>query len=110
MELDPLRQLVGVIPVDRACRQVGGSVGIHILPRMKSLDVFTQAELDQALARDDVIPVCAADGRFEVGDSAFVRAADSATVVASGSAVVDAGGLATIVARGRSQVLAAGGV
>ena len=47
---------------------------------MESPDVFTQEELDAALASGDVVPVCAGDGEFAVSGSAHVRAADAARV------------------------------
>jgi hypothetical protein len=65
---------------------------------MKSIDVFSQEELDAALARPDVIAVCSGDARFAVGGTSFVRAADWASVEATGGAVVEAGGFATVVA------------
>jgi hypothetical protein len=73
---------------------------------MESLDVFTQDELDAALGRPDVIPVCAGDARFEVGGDRFVRAADAAHVTLRDAAAVEAGGQATIVAGGRADVTA----
>ena len=65
---------------------------------MESRDVFTQPELDQALAEPGTIPVCAGDGEFHVGGEHFVRAADSAHVVVRERAEVEAGGAATVVA------------
>ena len=59
---------------------------------MESLDVFTQQELEEALARPDVIPICSGDGSFEVGGDHFVRAADAARVTLGDSAAVEAGG------------------
>jgi hypothetical protein len=73
---------------------------------MESRDVFTQPELDQALAEPGAIPVCAGDGEFHVGGEHFVRAADSARVVARERAEVEAGGAATVVAVERAWVTA----
>jgi hypothetical protein len=73
---------------------------------MESLDVFTQKELDDALARPDVIPVCSGDGSFEVGGEHFVRAADWARVTLRDSASAEAGGWAAVVASGSTAVVA----
>lgn len=73
---------------------------------MESRDVFTQPELDRALAEPGAIPVCAGDGEFHVGGEHFVRAADSAHVVARERAEVEAGGAATVVATERAWVTA----
>jgi len=73
---------------------------------MESLDVFTQDELDDALARRDVIPVCAGDGAFVVSGDRFVRAADSAHVTIRDTVAVEAGGSTTIVATDRTNVRA----
>ena len=73
---------------------------------MESLDVFTQDELDDALARPDVIPVCAGDGAFVVTGDHFVRAADSAQVTVRDRVAVEAGGSTTVVATDRTNVRA----
>ena len=73
---------------------------------MESLDVFTQDELDDALARPDVIPVCAGDGAFVVAGDRFVRAADSAHLTIRDTVAVEAGGWTTIVATDRTHVRA----
>jgi hypothetical protein len=73
---------------------------------MKSLDVFTQDQLDEALADSDVIPICSGDGRFVVGGGGFVRAADAAHVTLCNSAAAEAGGRTTIVAHGTADVTA----
>jgi hypothetical protein len=73
---------------------------------MESLDVFTQDELDDALARPDVIPVCAGDGAFVVTGDQFVRAADSAHVTIRDTVAAEAGGWTTIVATDRTHVRA----
>jgi hypothetical protein len=73
---------------------------------MESRDVFTQPELDQALAEPGAIPVCAGDGEFHVGEEHFVRAADTAHVVARERAEVEAGGAATVLATERAWVTA----
>jgi hypothetical protein len=73
---------------------------------MESRDVFSQSELDEALRRPGVIPVCAGDGEFEVGGDRFVRAADSARLAIRDTASVDAGGSASIFAAGRARVAA----
>jgi hypothetical protein len=73
---------------------------------MESLDVFTQQELQEALARPDVIPICSGDGSFEVGGEDFVRAADSTQVTLRDAAAVEAGGRSTIVASGTTDVVA----
>ena len=73
---------------------------------MESLDVFTQKELDEALGRADVIPICSGDGSFEVGGEQFVRAADWARVTLRDSAAAEAGGWATIAASGTTRVVA----
>jgi hypothetical protein len=77
---------------------------------MDSLEVFTQNELEDALRRESAIPVCAGDGRFEVGGDRFVRAADAAHVVVRDSAAVEAGGQVTVVADGAAHVTARDGV
>ncbi|HZO60737.1 MAG TPA: hypothetical protein VFB51_13690 [Solirubrobacterales bacterium] len=71
---------------------------------MESRDVFSQQELDEALSRPDLIPVCAGDGQFELGGDHFVRAADSARMVVGDDASVEAGGSTSIVASGRAHV------
>jgi hypothetical protein len=71
---------------------------------MRSLDVFTQEELEKALEDPGIIPVCSGDGEFAVGGEAVVRAADSARVTANGSAAVEAGGFATVAAHDRCDV------
>ena len=58
---------------------------------MESLDVFTQAQLEEALGRPGVIPVCSGDGAFEVIGDEFVRAADSARVAVQDSVAIEAG-------------------
>ena len=73
---------------------------------MESLDVFTQDELDDALARPDVIPVCAGDGTFVVAGDQFVRAADLAHVTISDTVAAEAGGGTTIIATDRTHVRA----
>ena len=73
---------------------------------MESRDVFTQPQLDQALAEPGTIPVCAGDGEFDVGGEHFVRAADSARVLARDRTEVEAGGAATVLAAGRAWVTA----
>ncbi|MGH2979647.1 MAG: hypothetical protein ACRDLQ_08415, partial [Solirubrobacterales bacterium] len=73
---------------------------------MKSLDVFTQDQLEEALGRSDVIPICSGEGRFELGGRHFARAADAAHVTLHDSAAVEAGGRTTIVAHGRADVSA----
>lgn len=73
---------------------------------MKSLDVFTQEELDHALAEPDVIPVCAGEGTFAVSGDRFVRAADFAHVTVSDTVAVEAGGSSTIVAGDDASVRA----
>jgi len=73
---------------------------------MESLDVFTQKELDEALARPDVIPICSGDGAFEAGGDSFLRAADSARVSLRDAAEVEAGGRTTVVASGTAYVTA----
>ena len=60
------------------------------------VEVTTQAELDKALKRSNVIPVCRGNGYFSVGDSATVEAGDSATVRAGDSATVEAWDSATV--------------
>ena len=54
------------------------------------VEVKTQAQLNRALAREDVIPICIGGGYFSVTDSATVEAWDSATVRAWDSATVRA--------------------
>ena len=89
---------------------------------MSTIEVRTQAELDEALAKlrpGQVIP-CVGDGYFAIGGSATVEAWDSATVEAWDSATVRAWGSATVEAskyvavtvdRGRgSRVKVQGGV
>jgi hypothetical protein len=73
---------------------------------MESLDVFTQDELDDALARPDVIPVCAGDGAFVVAGDQFVRAADLAHVTIRDNVAAEAGGWTTIIATDRTHVRA----
>lgn len=72
---------------------------------VKSHDVFTQEELDEALDRADGVPVCAGDGEFTVGGSAFARAVDSVRVRVAGDAVVEAGGAATVHVAGDASVV-----
>jgi len=69
------------------------------------VEVSTQQELDAALARPNVIPICAGAGSYVVDGEATVRAADSATVRAAGSATVEAGGSASVEASGSSTVV-----
>jgi hypothetical protein len=73
---------------------------------MESRDVFTQDELEEALAQTDVIPICAGTGHFSVAGRDFVRAADAAHVLVNDRASVEAGGAAAIVACGRARVRA----
>jgi hypothetical protein len=73
---------------------------------MESREVFSQPELEQALAEPDAIPVCAGEGEFRVGGEHFVRASDSARVFAREGAEVEAGGGATVVATERAWVTA----
>ena len=73
---------------------------------MESRDVFTQPELEEALAEPGAIPVCAGAGEFRVGGERFVRAADSVRVVARERAEVEAGGAATVVAGDHVRVTA----
>ena len=65
VEFDPLRKIAGIASfgIDGAGGQISSvTIGQHLGPHsMESLDVFTQDELDDALARPDVIPVCAGD-------------------------------------------------
>jgi hypothetical protein len=108
VELDPFREVVGIVAIDGAGGQISSvTIGRHLGPHsMESLDVFTQDELDDALARPDVIPVCAGDGAFVVAGDQFVRAADSARVTIGDTAAVEAGGWTTIVATDRTHVRA----
>jgi hypothetical protein len=69
------------------------------------VEVSTQQELDAALARSNVIPICTGEGSFVVDGDATVRAADSATVRAAGAATVEAGGSASVDASGSSTVV-----
>ena len=70
---------------------------------MESLDVFTQQELEEALARPGRDPDLLRRRQFEVGGDHFVRAADSARVAASATPrLVEAGGAATVTARDRA--------
>ena len=73
---------------------------------MESLDVFTQDQLEEALARPDVIPVCSGEGSFEVGGDHFVRGADSARIRLRDSAAVEAGGRTSVVASDTTEVTA----
>ena len=73
---------------------------------MESRDVFTQDELEEVLGQPELIPICAGEGEFTVGEDQFARAADAARVFADGDASIEAGGSATIVARGRARVMA----
>jgi hypothetical protein len=73
---------------------------------MESRDVFTQEELETALAQADLIPICAGTGDFSVGGRHFVRAADAAQVSVDDRASVEAGGAAKIIARGHARVRA----
>ena len=73
---------------------------------MESLDVFTQDELDDALARPDVIPVCAGDGAFVVAGDQFVRAADSAHVTIRDTVAARPAAGTTIIATDRTHVRA----
>ena len=70
------------------------------------IEVQTQDELDEALARPNTIPVCRGDERFAVTGTAIVRAGDTATVEASGSATVEAWGSASVEARDTVTVAA----
>jgi hypothetical protein len=73
---------------------------------MESREVHTQAELDDALRRPDVIPLCAGAGEFRVEGDRFVRAADAARVSVAGAAELEAGGAAVVVATDRTWVTA----
>jgi hypothetical protein len=77
---------------------------------MESRDVFTQEQLEDALAHRNVMPICAGDGEFRVAGSDVVRAADSARLYASDRACVHAGGSNTVVARGHAHVRVGGTV
>ena len=72
------------------------------------VEVKTQAQLDKALAKEGVIPVCIGAGSFVVTGSASVEAWDSASVRASGSASVEAWGSASVRAWGSASVRASG--
>ena len=108
VKLDPLGQIVRVVTVDRAGRQIrsSGFRGHHAPILMESRDVFSQRELEEVLGQADLIPICAGDGEFTVGGDHFVRAADSARVVVGDAVSVEAGGSATVVAGGRTHVTA----
>jgi hypothetical protein len=77
---------------------------------MKRIEVRTQNELDDALAKltDGEFIVCIGDGHFTIWGSATVEASGSATVEASGSATVRAWGSATVWARDSTTVRAWG--
>ncbi len=72
------------------------------------VEVRTQADLEKALKRSGVIPVCVGKGSFVVAGSAVVTAYGSAVVTAYGSAVVTAHGSAVVKAYGSAVVKASG--
>lgn len=82
------------------------SAGISARIFMESLDVFTQDQLEETLARPDVIPICSGEGSFEVGGDHFVRAADSAHIRLRDSATAEAGGRTSVVASGTTYLTA----
>ena len=108
VELDPFREVGRLVAIDRAGGQISSTtVDRHLGPHsMESLDVFTQDELDDALARPDVIPVCAGDGAFVVAGDQFVRAADLAHVTIRDTVAAEAGGGTTIIATDGTHVRA----
>jgi hypothetical protein len=75
---------------------------------VKYVDVHTQKELDEALAKKAAgeIIVCRGDGLFVVKGSASVQASGSASVRASGSASVQAWGSASVQAWDSASVQA----
>jgi hypothetical protein len=76
---------------------------------IKYHNVHSQAELETALAADDVIPMCIGDGHYHIpaaSGSATVQAHGSATVQAHGSATVRAYDSATVRAYGSATVRA----
>jgi len=69
-------------------------------------EVRTQAELNKALADENVVPICVGNGVFQASGSASVQASGSASVRASGSASVRASGSASVWAYDSASVRA----
>jgi hypothetical protein len=73
-----------------------------------NVEVKSQAELEKALERPGVVPVCVGRATFRVRGTSRVVASDSSSVRAYGSSSVVAYGSSSVVASGSSSVMAYG--